>query len=91
MGKVGENQLCTKSWVLSRVRCGGAVVGAAATLLLTPASGDELRNRAVNHWENTLSEARQAQAESRRTLENRFETMRYGATKLRRLIAVRNA
>ncbi|MCO5194440.1 MAG: YtxH domain-containing protein [Anaerolineae bacterium] len=56
----------------------GAVVGAAATLLLTPASGDELRNRAVNHWENTLSEARQAQAESRRTLESRFETMRYG-------------
>lgn len=56
----------------------GAVVGAAATLLLTPASGDELRNRAVNHWDNALAEARDAQESKRRELTNQFEDFRYG-------------
>jgi gas vesicle protein len=56
----------------------GAVVGAATTLLLTPASGDDLRTRTINHWENAKSEARQAQADTRRNMEGKFENLRSG-------------
>lgn len=54
----------------------GAVVGAAATLLFTPASGEQLRADAINRWEEALREARQAMEETQRELETQFEQMR---------------
>lgn len=56
----------------------GALVGAAAALLLTPASGQELRSEATNRWEMALGEARQAMEETRAQLERQFEEMKKG-------------
>ena len=42
----------------------GAVVGASASILFTPQSGEDLRARAVARWETALAEAR---SEMRRT------------------------
>jgi gas vesicle protein len=54
----------------------GAVVGGVATLLLTPASGEDLRAQAETHWQNAKDEARLAMDERRRELENEFEIAR---------------
>ena len=54
----------------------GAVVGGVATLLLTPASGEDLRTQAETHWQNAKDEARLAMDERRRELENEFEIAR---------------
>ena len=54
----------------------GAVVGGVATLLLTPASGEDLRAQAEAHWQNAKDEARLAMDERRRELENEFEIAR---------------
>lgn len=56
----------------------GALVGAAAALLLTPASGQELRSEATMRWEDALREARQAMDETRAQLERQFEEMKKG-------------
>ncbi len=53
----------------------GVLVGGVATLLLTPASGEDLRRRAEGHWQFTLDEARQARDEKRRELEAQFNTL----------------
>ncbi len=44
----------------------GALIGAAASLLTVPASGNALRQDARNRFDNLLADAQQA-AESRRT------------------------
>jgi gas vesicle protein len=56
----------------------GAVVGAAAALLLTPESGEDLRQDIVTRWEEALAEARQAMEETRRELQAQFEQMQQG-------------
>ncbi len=53
----------------------GAIVGATAALLLTPESGEELRQDVVNRWEEALSEARQAMEDTRQELQAQFEQM----------------
>ncbi|KPK11914.1 MAG: hypothetical protein AMJ56_05455 [Anaerolineae bacterium SG8_19] len=56
----------------------GAVVGATAALLLTPESGDDLRQDIVTRWEEALAEARQAMDETRKELQVQFEQMQQG-------------
>jgi gas vesicle protein len=61
----------------------GAIVGAAAALLLTPESGQELRsdvvkrweNALAKRWENALAEAKQAMEDTRQDLQTQFEQM----------------
>ncbi|HMT20661.1 MAG TPA: YtxH domain-containing protein [Promineifilum sp.] len=50
----------------------GALVGAVAALLLTPASGPELIESAEERWELTKSEARRAMEERRNELEDQY-------------------
>ncbi|MDX1412902.1 MAG: YtxH domain-containing protein [Candidatus Promineifilaceae bacterium] len=50
----------------------GVLVGGVTTLLLTPASGEDLRQRAESHWQSALDEARQARDEKQRDLESQF-------------------
>lgn len=54
----------------------GAVVGAAAVLLLTPTSGEQLRADAIARWEEVIREAQQAKEEVRRQKEREFERMK---------------
>lgn len=56
----------------------GAVVGATAALLLTPASGQQLRADVVGRWEEALAEARQAMEETRQQMQAQFEQMQKG-------------
>lgn len=56
----------------------GAIVGATAALLLTPSSGQQLREDAISRWEEALAEARQAMEETRRELQAQFEQMQKG-------------
>jgi gas vesicle protein len=57
----------------------GAVVGAAAALLLAPESGQELRADMVARWEDALAEARQAMEQTRSDLQAQFEQMQKGS------------
>ncbi len=54
----------------------GALVGAAAALLLAPQSGAELQAEARMRWEQVLAEAEQARERTRRELEMQFERMK---------------
>ena len=56
----------------------GAIVGAAAALLLTPESGQELRSDVVKRWEKALAEAKQAMEDTRQDLQTQFEQMQKG-------------
>ena len=56
----------------------GALVGGVTALLLTPASGNDLREQAVNRWETAKQEAEQARAQTRQRLETEFERMKTG-------------
>lgn len=51
----------------------GAVVGSVATLLLTPASGEDLRTQAEARWQDAKNEAQLAMDERQRELEDQFE------------------
>jgi gas vesicle protein len=53
----------------------GAVVGATAALLLTPASGEQLRSDVATRWAEALEEARRAMEETRLELQAQFEQM----------------
>ena len=57
----------------------GAIVGATAALLLTPASGEDLRSEMVNRWDEALAEAKQAMEETRLELQTQFEQMQKGS------------
>ena len=56
----------------------GAAVGAVLVLLLTPASGEELRTEAKNRWQYALEEGRRAMEETSRTMTAQFEQMKEG-------------
>ena len=56
----------------------GALVGGVTALLLTPASGNELREQAIERWETAKQEAQQARAQTRQQLESEFERMKSG-------------
>jgi gas vesicle protein len=56
----------------------GALVGAAAALLLAPSSGQQLRDDVVTRWEDALSEAKKAMEETRMDLQKQFEQMQQG-------------
>ena len=51
----------------------GALVGGVTTLLLTPASGEDLRGQAEARWQSAKDEARQAMEDRRRELEAEFD------------------
>ena len=53
----------------------GALVGAVLGLLLTPASGEELRTEVTNRFQNALDEGRRAMEETSRTMTAQFEQM----------------
>ena len=55
----------------------GAVVGSVATLLLTPASGEDLRAFADARWQDAKNEAQLAMDERQRELEDQFELVRH--------------
>ncbi len=52
----------------------GALVGAVAALLLTPASGEELLHDAEERWQLTKNEARRAMEERRLELETQYRS-----------------
>lgn len=54
----------------------GALVGAVLVLLLTPASGEELRSTARSRWDEAMEEAQKAREETQRQLEVQFEQMK---------------
>jgi gas vesicle protein len=54
----------------------GALVGAVLGLLLTPASGEELRTEATNRLQYALEEGRRAMEETNRTMTAQFEQMK---------------
>lgn len=56
----------------------GALVGGVTALLLTPASGSDLRAEATNRWETMKQEAEQARLQTRQQLESEFERMKNG-------------
>ena len=53
----------------------GAVVGGVAALLLTPASGEDLRVGATSRLDEAVREMRQAMDERRIELESQFQQM----------------
>jgi len=50
----------------------GALVGSVVAILLTPASGEELKQGALDHWHHTLEEARNARDQKRIELETQY-------------------
>ena len=56
----------------------GALVGGVTALLLTPASGRDLRAQATARWEGALQEAKQARIQTRQQLQAEFERMKSG-------------
>ena len=56
----------------------GALVGGVTALLLTPASGSDLRDQAIERWETVKQEAQQARIQTRQQLESEFEQMKNG-------------
>ena len=54
----------------------GALVGAVLGLLLTPASGEELRTEVTNRVQNALEEGRKAMEETNRSMTEQFEQMK---------------
>ncbi|MCB8979031.1 MAG: YtxH domain-containing protein [Ardenticatenaceae bacterium] len=54
----------------------GALVGGVTALLLTPASGNDLRAEAIARWEAAKEDAQQARSQTRQQLEAEFETMK---------------
>ncbi len=56
----------------------GVLVGGVAALLMTPASGDELRGSAQSRLDMFLDEIRRASAERRTELEAQLEALKRG-------------
>ncbi len=50
----------------------GALIGGVTALLLTPASGSELKESVVERWETAKQEATTAMEETRIQLENEY-------------------
>ena len=56
----------------------GTLVGSVTALLLTPASGEQLRSNAFARWAMAKAEAQAAMEETRLEMETEFERMRQG-------------
>ena len=56
----------------------GALVGSVTVLLMTPASGEEMRADAKARWDEAMQEAQKARDETRKRLEEQFEQMKKG-------------
>ena len=56
----------------------GTLVGAVTALLLTPASGQQLRADAEARWQLAMDEARKAMEEKQKELDKQFEEMKKG-------------
>ncbi|WP_420641909.1 YtxH domain-containing protein [Candidatus Leptofilum sp.] len=56
----------------------GALVGGVTALLLTPSSGNDLREQAVNRWQTAKREAEEARTQTRHKLQTEFERMKEG-------------
>jgi gas vesicle protein len=54
----------------------GSVVGAAAAILLAPASGDELRADARARWEEALNAAKEEMEQTQRQKSLEYEQMK---------------
>ena len=54
----------------------GAIVGATASLLFSPQSGEDLRAQAVARWESALSEARGEMQRTQHELEAQFTRLK---------------
>ncbi|MBE2222590.1 MAG: hypothetical protein IAF02_13670 [Anaerolineae bacterium] len=50
----------------------GALVGSVVVILFTPASGEELKQGAIDRWNLTLEEARNARDQKRIELEKQY-------------------
>ncbi|MFT5195440.1 MAG: gas vesicle protein [Cellvibrionaceae bacterium] len=50
----------------------GAAVGAAIALIFAPANGEQLRQDIKSKWDEVLEEARRAQEETQKELEDEF-------------------
>lgn len=50
----------------------GALVGSVLVVLFTPASGEELKQAALDRWNLTLTEARNARDQKRIELETQY-------------------
>jgi gas vesicle protein len=57
----------------------GVLVGGVTALLLTPTSGNDLREQAIERWETAKREAQQARSQTRQQLESEFEQMKSGS------------
>ncbi len=58
----------------------GALVGAAAALLLAPSSGEALLDGARTRWDDALLEARRAMDQTRADLEAQFEQFKQSSS-----------
>lgn len=56
----------------------GAIVGAVSTLLLTPASGDDVKQQARQRYNDMLDEGRKAGESRRAEVIAEFETLKRG-------------
>jgi gas vesicle protein len=56
----------------------GALVGALAALLMTPSSGNEVRENIQNRADGLMSELKSAVADERRRLEVELEALKRG-------------
>jgi gas vesicle protein len=56
----------------------GALVGAAAALLMTPTSGNDVRENIQNRADGLMSELKSAVADERRRLEAELEALKRG-------------
>lgn len=54
----------------------GAVVGAVAALMTTPASGTEMTAEAKRRWDEATAEAKKAQEATRLRLEREYNQLR---------------
>lgn len=52
----------------------GSIVGAAAVILLTPQSGNDLRQGIANKYQDVLESGKQAMADRRQTLKAEYKT-----------------
>jgi len=57
----------------------GAVVGAAAAILLAPHSGSEMQKRIRAHVQELIEEGKQAATDRRLELENQLEAFKRGS------------
>ncbi len=60
----------------------GALIGGAATLLLTPQSGESLRSQAQQRYQDALEAGRKAADERRHQLVDEYEAMKRGEVQI---------